>query len=415
MNAASRTVATAVADVVAGALDRAGEWDHHGVLPPEVPAALAASGILRVDVPVRFGGLGLGPATLGELCARIGGACSALRGWVTVQSMVTAAVVRWGTDTQRARWLPGLLDGTRQAGFAATEEGAGTDLAAVRTRIRADGDEVRVTGRKLWVTFGGTAGLLLVLGTAAGRPTAVLVESDRPGIGREPVTGQLGMRAAALAHVEFDDVRVPRENVIAPYGFGLSHVAATALDHGRFTVAWGCVGMARRSLDLATAHVVRRDRGATPLAAHQLVRAGLARMAVRTQAATELCLRAARLRAAKDPEAVAATIMAKYAAAAAASEVGGRAVQLLGAAGCAPGSAAGRMFRDAKVMEIIEGSEHIAELHIAERLLRGQGFRSAPAAPDRPPAAPDGVPTVPDGAPRDPAPRPSRAWEESIR
>ncbi|GGV25353.1 acyl-CoA dehydrogenase [Streptomyces longisporoflavus] len=304
--------------------------------------------------------------------------CSALRGLLTVQEMVAAALLRWGTAAQREQWLPQLARGDRFAAFAATEAAAGTDLAGVQTRIDEDGDQLVVTGRKLWITFGRTAGVFLVLGQIAGRPSAVLVEGDRPGVRREPVEDQLGMRAAEIAHVDFDAVRVPRDHLVGPPGMGLTHVIGTALDHGRHTVAWGCVGMAEACLDTAADHAAHRLQRGVALAEHQLVRAELARASVRAVAARELCARAARLREQCDPSAVAETVVAKYTAAGAATAVSGAAVQILGAAGMAPDSLAGRFFRDAKVMELIEGSQFVSELHIAGRLLRRHGYRPAP-------------------------------------
>ncbi|MGA4837703.1 acyl-CoA dehydrogenase family protein [Streptomyces sp. G45] len=361
----------------------AADWDARGALPAEVRHAAARAGLLGADLPVSHGGLGATPAQLGEACARIGGVCSALRGLVTVQSMVGAALLRWGTAAQRERWLPALASGELIAGFAATEAGAGSDLAAVTTAVEEDGDGYTVTGEKRWITFGEVADVFLVLGSAGGRPAALLVEGDRPGVRREPVRGQLGMRAAQLAHVTFDRVRVERDNAVAPPGFGLSHVAATALDHGRFTVAWGCVGMAEACLDAAAAHAARRVQGGTVLAEHQLVRALLGRAAVDSRAARELCRRATRLRAAGDPDGIAETVAAKYAAARAATAVADSAVQILGAAGCAPDSPVGRCYRDAKVMEIIEGSAQVSELHIADHLLRAHGYRPGARRPER--------------------------------
>ncbi|WP_343040993.1 acyl-CoA dehydrogenase family protein [Streptomyces typhae] len=375
------------ADLAASLREEAAAWDARGELPAEVRLAVARAGLLAAELPHAHGGLGASPAQLGELCARLGGVCSSLRGLVTVQSMVAAALLRWGTAEQRGRWLPALARGELLAAFAATETEAGSDLAAVATAVEEHGehgDELTVTGGKRWITFGEIADVFLVLGvsgTSDGRPAAVLVEGDRPGVVREPVRGQLGMRAAQLAHVTFDRVRVPRANAVAPPGFGLSHVAAGALDHGRFTVAWGCVGMAEACLHEAAGHAVRRSQGGVALAEHQQVRSLLARAVVDSRAARELCLRAARLRAAGDPDAIAETVAAKYAAAAAASSVAGSAVQVLGASGCAPDSAVGRFYRDAKIMEIIEGSAQVSELHIADHLLRSHGHRQTVRRP----------------------------------
>ncbi|WP_206784805.1 acyl-CoA dehydrogenase family protein [Amycolatopsis sp. MtRt-6] len=339
----------------------AAEWDARGGLPPDVVKAVAHEGFLDT---------GRSPAELGRLCADFGGVCSSLRALITVQDMVAAAVRRWGTAAQRERWLPALARGDVLAGFAATEPGAGSDLSAVTTSAEREGGQVRLRGRKLWVTFGQVADVFLVLATAAGRPVTVLVEADRPGTAVEPVRGQLGMRAAQLAHVRFDGVLVPAENLLAPPGFGLSHVVATALDHGRFTVAWGCAGMAEACLRTAAEHAADRMQGGVRLAGHQTVRALLGRSLADTSAARELCARAAALRAAGDPEAVAATVLAKYVAARAAAAVADRAGQVLGAAGCAEDSLVGRFFRDAKVMRIIEGADEVAEQRLGEYALR---------------------------------------------
>ncbi|TGA92971.1 acyl-CoA dehydrogenase family protein [Streptomyces sp. MZ04] len=359
--------------------DEAADWDLRGALPERTVRDVAAAGLLGLDVPERYGGGGATPLELGELCARLGSVCGALRGLVTVQGMVAAALARWGGAEQRARWLPRLAAGDQLAGFAATEQEAGSDLTAVETRISEDGDALTVTGDKRWITFGELATVCLVLGRLDGRLATVLVETDRPGVTREPVSGQLGMRAARIAHIRFDAVRVPKDHLVAPAGFGLSHVAGTALDHGRFTVGWGCLGMAEACLADATAHTAARTQAKVALADHQLVRSALARAAVDTEAARELCRVAARLRREGDPEAISRTVMAKYAAARAAASVSGRAVQLMGSAGCAPDSRAGRFFRDAQVMRIIEGSDEVSELHIAEHLLRRAAASGAEA------------------------------------
>lgn len=347
----------------------AADWDARGAVPPEVVKAVARAGFLAADLPASAGGAGLLQAALGELCADLGGVCSALRALVTVQSMVAAAVFRWGTADQRARWLPPLAHGDVLAGFAATEPGAGSDLSAVAASAVREAGRMRVRGRKLWVTFGQTADVFLVLAAGEGRPVALLVEADRPGITVEPVRGQLGMRAAQLAHVRFD-VLVPEENLLAPPGFGLSHVVATALDHGRFTVAWGCVGMAEACLRVAAAHAADRVQGGVRLAGHQAVRALLGRSLADAAAARQLCVRAAALRERREPDAVAGTLLAKYVAAGAASAVADRAGQVLGATGCAEDSLVGRFYRDAKVMRIIEGSDEVAEQQLGEYALR---------------------------------------------
>ncbi|MFJ9210746.1 acyl-CoA dehydrogenase family protein [Streptomyces sp. NPDC102264] len=386
--AADESLVRAAAELAAGVRGPAADWDRTGGLPGSVREDMAAAGLLGADLPRRYGGAGLGPAALGEVAAHLGGVCSALRGLLTVQGMVAAALARWGTREQRAHWLPRLASGELTAGFAATEQAAGSALGAVETHIEDSGEgvDIKVSGRKKWITFGEVADVFLVLGKSRGKPATVLVEADRTGVSREPVTGQLGMRAARIAHVTFDAVRVPRSHLVAPPGLGLSHVAATALDHGRFTVAWGCVGMAEACVADAATHAATRSQGGVPLADHQLVRSLLARCAVETAGARELARRAAEFRAPGAGRGVTETIVAKYAAAAAAASVSRDTVQILGSAGCEPDSRPGRHFRDAKVMEIIEGAQHVSELHIADRLLRQ--FGAPPASATRLPGEP---------------------------
>ncbi|WP_324194440.1 acyl-CoA dehydrogenase family protein [Nocardia blacklockiae] len=354
-----------VGEIVTRAEAEAAAWDRDG-LPREMVELAAKCGVLGAD---RAAGPGIGAHELGELAATLGAVCSSTRSLLTVAGMVAAAVDRWGTARQREYWLPRFVSGATLPGLAVTEDGAGTELAAVRTSLRPDGDGVVVTGRKLWVSFGELADVLLVLARAEKGPVAVLVPTDRPGVRVEPVADPLGLRGARLAHIDLDAVAVPAENVLAPPGFGLSHVVGTALDHGRFTVAWGCVGMARACLAEAAQRAARRRPDGSALADHQLVRAALGRCWVAVEGAEALCRRAADLRAGGDAGAVRATVAAKYAAAAAAARVAREAVQLLGAAGCGPDSRAGRFYRDAKVMEIIEGPAAVAELHLGDHVL----------------------------------------------
>lgn len=355
--------------LITTAAAEASKWDAGAGVPREVIDEAGRIGLLGLDVPARYGGAGAGDRELGRTSAELGAVCSSLRALLTVSGMVNAAVHRWGSAGQQETWLPQLASGTVLAAFAATEAGAGTNLSAIDTRLEPADGGFRVTGRKLWVTFGLDADVLLVLGREPGGLSAVLVPVDVPGVSREPVRDSLGLRGARLAHVTFDNAPVTADHVIGRPGFGLTHTVGTALDHGRHTVAWGCVGMARGCLAEAARHVAGRRQGDTPLSGHATVRAALGRLQVRTEGAAALCERAAELRESKDPQAITATITAKYAAATAAAAVSRDAVQLLGSAGCTETSRVARFFRDAKIMQIIEGTDEISELAIGDRVL----------------------------------------------
>ncbi|WP_194815271.1 acyl-CoA dehydrogenase family protein [Nocardia sp. XZ_19_385] len=354
--------------VLADATVAAAGWDRAG-LPRTAALTLARAALLGIDRPKRYGGQGADAHEIGLVANELGAVCTSLRSLFTVQGMVAATVDRWGTDDQRAQWLPALTSGALIAGLAVTEADAGSDLSGMRARFTGSA-ELSLTGRKMWVTFGALADVLLVAGQSEGGPVAALVSTDQPGVLAEPVTDQLGMRGARIAHVSFDAARVPAENVLARPGFGVSHVVGTALDHGRYTIAWGCAGMARACLADAAAHARDRVQGGARLGDHQAVRAMLGRSWVEIESARALCARAADQRIDRDPGALLGTIAAKYAAAAAAGSVSERAVQILGAAGCAPDSRAGRFFRDAKIMQIIEGAREVAEQDIGEFVLR---------------------------------------------
>ena len=354
----------------------AGRWDQDGRLPIDVIRELAANGWLGAAVPGAFGGSGLDPLALGELCAGLGAVCSSVRSLITVQSMVADAIAHRGTAQQRDTWLPPLAGGTALAALAATEEDAGSDLAAVRTRIEPCPGGLRITGRKLWVTFGGLATVFLVLGRSDAGPTAVLVPRDTPGVTVHPIRGQLGLRAAMLADLDLDAVVVPAENQLSRAGAGLTHVVAAALDHGRFSVAWGCVGMAQACLDLSARHAVTRPSADGTLAGRQLVRRLVSNMVAGVTAARLVCEHAAyQRRAFSRPD---TTMLAKYLAATTAARITRDAVQVLGAAGCAPGNAAERFFRDAKIMQIIEGSDEICQTHICDTEFRRHAHAMVP-------------------------------------
>jgi alkylation response protein AidB-like acyl-CoA dehydrogenase len=289
-----------------------------------------------------------------------------------VQNLVAHTIQRWGDPDQRARWLPKLATGEVKAAFCLTEPEVGSDGASVETSVRASDNGWVVDGTKLWVTGGRIADLFLVIGRHADGPVATLVERDAPGVTVDPVTGQLGLRAAMLADVRLADVVVPHAALLGRPGFGWSHVAATALDHGRHSVAWGCVGICRSCVEVAADYAVTRRQFGQPLAHHQLVRRMIADMTTDLAAAESLSERASTRRQSRAPSALHDTMVAKYFASGAAARASAQAVQILGAVGTSPRYPVERHFRDAKIMQIIEGSDQMQQLTIAELALRGR-------------------------------------------
>jgi len=307
----------------------------------------------------------------GRLCEAIGMHSSTIRSLLTVQNMVAHAVLRWASPDVRLELLPRLASGESIAAFCLSEADVGSDAASVTLEITPDHESFVLSGTKLWVTFGQLADVLLVVGRSAEGPTAVIVRASDRGVRVDPAEyGLLGLRGAMLATIALESCVVPRDRLLAVPGAGFSHVAALALDHGRFSIAYGCVGIAQRCLDAAAAHARTRRQFGKRLEEHQLVRRLLSDMAVDVRAARLMCGAAAAARERMSPSAPLETMAAKYFAAQAALRSASDAIEILGALGCTTLADVERHFRDAKVMQIIEGTEEIHQLALADLPLR---------------------------------------------
>ena len=362
----------------------ADEMDAREATPPALVARFGREGFLGAVLPAEFGGRGMDMITYGLLNEEVGRACSSLRSLLTVHNMVAHALLKWGTRAQRERWLPGLAAGTTVAAFALSEPNVGSDARSVETTAQERGDAYVLDGRKKWTTYGQLADVFLVFARAAAGPTAFLVERSRPGLAVAPISGMLGTRASMLAELHFGGCEVPKENVVCRPGFGFSHVASTALDQGRYSVASGCVGLAQACLEASLAYTSARRQFGVPLSEHQLVRRMITDMVTGVKAARLLCQRAGYLKDAGDPSALMETSIAKYFASTAAARAAADAVQIHGANGCSSDYPVQRYLRDARVMEIIEGSTQMQQVTIAgygyEEFSAGRGRQSAARA-----------------------------------
>lgn len=348
--------------------DQPAEWDLAGELPVALLRKLGAEGILCAEVPTAFGGLGASSQDNGELAAYTGSLCSSLRSIMTSQGMAAWTIQRFGDREQRRRYLAGLTSG-QLAAVAFSEPDAGSDLSAMRTLIQPSGDSVVIDGQKMWITGARYADLILVLGRYGDGAAAVMVPSDTPGVRVEPVTDPLGCRAAGHSHVRLDGVRLPASCVLGGGGQALSLLFTTALSYGRMSVAWGCVGIVRSCLNAAASHAKRRAQAGKPLARHQLVARHLAELLIAEQVSTRACEHASRCWDSASPDMVLAAVLAKHVSAGCAAQSAATAVQVLASAGATDGSVAARAYRDAKLMEIIEGSNEICQLVLAEHAL----------------------------------------------
>lgn len=372
--------ASFLAFVAAEITPYAEQFEAAASLPPELCRLLAEEGYLASFVPEASGGRGLSMVAYGLLQAALARGSASVQSLSTVHGMVALAVLRWGSPSLKERLLAPLARGDILAAFALTEPGAGSDIQAIEATAQADGDAFVITGQKRWVSFGQIADLFLVFARSEEGPTAFLVPWDTEGLTIRPSPLTLGLRAAMLASLDLQGCRVPRENLVGRAGFGLSHVAASALDLGRYAVAWAALGIAEAAFAASVQHASSRRQRGVLLGDHQLVRRRIADSVTLLDAARFLCLRAAFRRQAREPQAIADTLSAKYFVSRAARQIADHAVQIHGAEGLSDEHPVQRYFRDARVMEIIEGSSEVLEILIAEHALADH--RAAAGGPE---------------------------------
>lgn len=348
------------------AVPQAALWDQQEFMSPAIIRALAVRGYLGAIVSQKYQGLGASMIEFGLLNEELGRACSSLRSLITVHSMAAQAIAKWGDHQQRQKWLPLLASGEAIAAFALTEAQAGSNANEIQTRAVDCEDGFVLTGHKKWITFGQRADVFLVFSQSAAGPCAFLVEKDCPGLRTVPVQGMLGLRGAMLADLHLQECRVSRKSLIGKPGSGISHIASFALDLGRYSVAWGAVGIAQASLDASLEYTAGRRQFGAALKDQQLIQRMVAQMVVTTEASRLLCFDAGRARDNRDVSSVLQTSMAKYFASLTAMQAASHAVQIHGANGCSRNFPVERYFRDAKIMEIIEGSTEIQEITIAQ-------------------------------------------------
>lgn len=343
----------------------ADQIDRQQAVPEPLIQSLAQRGWLGAILPSSFGGAGMDMLTYGLMHEEIGYACSSVRSLLTVHDMVCHALLKCGTQEQKETWLPQLASGQVIAAFALSEPEIGSDASHVQTTAEPSNGDYVINGTKMWISFGQRADLLLVFARAQGKLSAFLVEKSTPGLEVVPVRDMLGVRGSMLAQLKFTNGRVPARNLVGRLGAGFAVVGATALDLGRYSVACGCVGLGQACLDACLDYADRRQQFGKRLREHQLIGRMLADMLTDVSASRALCRHAGRLKDAADPQAVVATLIAKYHASEMVTRVTQDGVQLHGANGCSSRYPIERFFRDARVMTIIEGSSQILQTHLA--------------------------------------------------
>lgn len=353
------------------------EWDREQKIPASVISMLAKSGYLGCILPPQYGGQGWDTVTFGLLNEAFGRWSPSLTGVLTVQAMVSRALLKWGSVEQIQKWIPLLAKGEIIGAFALTEPGAGSDIHSLVTEFtHSDGGFLVLNGTKKWISCAQFASLFLVFGKLGGRSLACLVPRETPGLEVEPIHDMMGFRAAGLAKVAFNNVEVPSANVVGKPGFALSHVAPVGLHYGRISTACSALGLLRGCFEESVAWAATRKIGDQRLGDIGMIRSRIAEMGTDLEAGSFLCHSACRAADENLPEAFEKAMMAKYFTSRAAVRAASDAVQIQGAAGCHGSSPVSRFYRDAKIMEIIEGTTQIHE-----HLLGGMFVRQARQSP----------------------------------
>jgi len=346
------------------------DFEARGAFPREVYRTMGRSGLLGLVYPEQYGGADLPYHDYLQVLETLASSWLSVAIGVSVHTLATFPVAQFGTEEQRQRFLPDMLGGELLGAYCLSEPSSGSDAAALQTRASRDGDSYVVTGTKAWITHGGVADFynLMVRTSDDGAKgiSCLLADADTAGLSAAPAEHKMGASSSPTAQILLDTARVDADRRVGVEGEGFT-IALAALDGGRLGIAACAVGLAQAALDLAVTYAGDREQFGRPIATFQGVSFMLADMATQIEAARALYLSAARRRDAGQPFSTQAA-MAKLFATDMAMRVTTDAVQVLGGAGYVTDWPAERWFREAKVLQIVEGTNQIQRVVIGRAL-----------------------------------------------
>ena len=349
------------------------EHDRNHTYPDELLPKLAAQGFLGVCLPVRYGGAGMDYMSLGIVSEALEWADTSVRETLAVSLGLHAMpIFQWGTDAQKERFIPPVATGEKIACFGLTEPGAGSDVGAMNSRARKEGDEYVLNGEKMWITLSDLADRFLVFAKTDSDAgvrgiTAFILERGWPGLTTGSIEGKLGARASNTGWLNMENVAVPDSHRLGEEGEGFK-IAMSALDNGRFTVAAGGVGTMKACLEESVMYSQDRKTFGKPIAEHQLVQQMLALMQQRIDVG-ELLVRKVGWMKNQGIRNTRETSMAKWYCTDAANTTANDAVQIHGAYGFSDEYNVERHLRNSKGSQIYEGTSQIHQLVQASYIL----------------------------------------------
>jgi butyryl-CoA dehydrogenase len=354
-------------------------YDEIQEYPEEVRQAYVDNGLLGVWIPEEYGGHGAGVVALCLVIEEISRACGGSGVAYAVNALGSFPIIVGGTEAQKKLFLPQVASGEKMVAFCLSEKFAGSDAGGMRCQARLDGDEWVINGEKKWTTNGGIASLHTVFAVTdptsrSRRISAFMVESGTPGFSIKKIEDKMGIRAVPVVETHFDNVRIPKFNLLGGRpGVGFKHAMAT-LDMARPGVAAQGVGLAQGALEYAVIYAMRRQQFGKNLSSMGVIQDMLGRMASKVEAARGMVLRAATAVDTGDKAVVnRLAAMAKSFATDVAMEVTTDAVQIFGGYGYMKDYPIEKYMRDAKITQIYEGTNQIQRLVVARNLIKAAG------------------------------------------
>lgn len=348
---------------------------YYGTLPRELFASFAEIGLTGLTVDEEFGGLGLGPITAALAMEEIAAVDLGPAIFLSVHLMVSGLIARSGNAEQKSRLLPDLASGKLLAAFALTESSAGSDAAALKTTARENGDHFVINGSKCWITSAGYADRYLVFAKTSPEKgkdgvSAFIVNRDNPGLIIGKPEKKMGCELSPIATLSFDNMKISKADLIGVQDQGFK-VALGGLAGGRVNIAACANGLSRSAIRIATKHLQEREQFGSKLIEFQGLQFILADMATKAEAARLLTTQAAATieRDPNDRQARIQSSMAKCFATDAAMAITTDAVQLLGGAGYVREYNVERLMRDAKMLQIVEGTNQIQRVLISREVI----------------------------------------------
>jgi acyl-CoA dehydrogenase len=352
----------------------AAEADRKSEFPAGVFEAAWENGLVNCTVPAEYGGLGLGELENTMVVEELAYGCTGIQTSITANTLAATPILLGGSHEQKKKYLGMLTEAPLVAAYATSEPNAGSDVAGMQCRFKKVGDDYVLNGSKAWITNAARASWFVIFATddPASRHkgiAAFIVDRDTPGFRVAKHEDKLGQRASDTCVLELEDVKVGKDNLLAPAGAGFK-LAMETFNKTRPDIGAGAVGLMRRALDECVAYAKERKTFGTPIANHQMIQVMLAEMAIRIEA-TQLMVRKAAWALDTNQRSPLVSSCAKAYGADSAMQTAIDAVQVFGGNGYTKEYPVEKLMRDAKILQIYEGTSQIQRMVIAKQLLGG--------------------------------------------